>query len=135
MALAVGFVIYLVEIGGSALPTGGSMAEYRASFRSVDGISVGSDVRVAGVKMGAVTAIALDPATFRADARFAIPTFLTLPDDSAAIIASDGIFGASYLQIVPGGSPAMLAPGDEIAQTQGAVSLLTLLSKAIAGRQ
>ena len=54
LAGAVGFLIYAAQITGGAT-TGGSANEYWASFRSVEGVSVGTDVRMSGVKVGTVT--------------------------------------------------------------------------------
>ncbi len=113
-------------------PAAGS-APYSASFRSVEGVSVGTDVRLGGVKVGTVTALDLNPATFRADAAFTVDDALRLPDDSAVIIASEGLLGGSFVEIVPGGSPFDLEPGAEIEDTQSAVSLLNLLLKYVGG--
>ena len=51
--------------------------------------------------------------------------------DSAALIQTDGLLGGAYIQIQPGGSPENLAPGDEIEDVQGAVSLLALMMKFV----
>jgi len=131
LAAAVGFVIYAGEIAGFGGPRGGY--ELTASFRSAEGLAVGSDVRLAGVRVGAVTALELDPASFRAEARFTVSDGLELPEDSLAAVASEGLMGGTFLEIVPGGSPMNLAPGGEILDTQSAVSLVTLLLRFASG--
>lgn len=105
--------------------------EVRASFPDVDGVAVGTEVRLAGVPVGRVSGVALNPATYMADARLTIPEDIVLPVDSAAVIQSDGLLGGAYIQIQPGGSPESLAPGDEIEDVQGAVSLLSLMMKFV----
>jgi phospholipid/cholesterol/gamma-HCH transport system substrate-binding protein len=92
---------------------------------------VGTDVRLAGVKVGRVSAISLNSQTYMADARISLPDTVALPVDSAAIIQSDGLLGGSYILIQPGGSPDDLRPGDEIEEVQGAVSLLQLMMKFV----
>lgn len=105
--------------------------EVRASFPDVDGVAVGTEVRLAGVPVGRVTNVTLNPDTYMADARLSLPAGIVLPNDSAALIQSDGLLGGAYIQIQPGGSPDNLAPGDEIEDVQGAVSLLQLMMKFV----
>lgn len=105
--------------------------EVTASFPDVDGVVVGTEVRLAGVRVGRVSSVALNPATYMADARLTFPEGIALPADSAALIQSDGLLGGAYIQIQPGGSPDNLAPGDEIEDVQGAVSLLSLMMKFV----
>lgn len=127
LAVALGFVLWAA--GGDMLPRGGY--EVRASFPDVDGVEVGTEVRLAGVRVGRVTAVALNPQTYMADATLSLPRNIALPADSAALIQADGLLGGAYIQIQPGGSPENLAPGDEIEDVQGAVSLLQLMMKFV----
>lgn len=131
VAAAVGFLAYAGQTTGVTRGAG----EYPmfASFRSADGVSVGTDVRMAGVKVGRVTGISLDPETFRARTTFTVQETIRLPDDSAVSIASEGLLGGTYVELLPGGSPFYLDPGDEIEFTQGSVSLISLLTKFVAG--
>ena len=131
LAAAVGFVIYAGQVTGFMRDTGGY--ELRASFRSIDGIALGSEVRLAGVRVGAVTGIALNPETFFADTRLTMRHGIELPEDSAAVISSEGLMGGNYIEILPGGALDTLAPGEEIEDTQGSVSLVTLLLRAVGG--
>ncbi|MDP5305731.1 outer membrane lipid asymmetry maintenance protein MlaD [Paracoccus spongiarum] len=127
LAVALGFLGWAA--GGDLLRRGGY--EVTASFPDVDGVEVGTEVRLAGVKVGRVTQVRLNPQTFMADARLSIPEDVALPMDSAAIIQSDGLLGGAYIQIQPGGSLENLGPGDEIEEVQGAVSLLQLMMKFV----
>lgn len=132
LAAAVAFVLYAA--GGDRLRAGGGTYPLTASFRSVEGISVGSDVRMAGVKVGTITSLKLNPKTYFADAEIAVDRSVELPDDSAILISSEGLLGGNFVELVPGGSPDNLAPGDEIEDTQGAVSLITLLMKFVGSK-
>lgn len=127
LAVAAGFLLWAV---GGDLPGRGGY-ELTASFPDVDGVETGTEVRLAGVKIGRVTGVSLNPQSYMADARLRLPDEVVLPADSAAIIQSDGLLGGAYIQIQPGGSPDNLAPGDEIEDVQGAVSLIQLMMKFV----
>ncbi|WP_299628508.1 outer membrane lipid asymmetry maintenance protein MlaD [uncultured Tateyamaria sp.] len=132
LAAAIAIAVYGAQIGG--LSTGGG-ATYplTASFRSLEGVSVGTDVRLAGVKIGTVTDVELNNTTFRADTTVALRSDTAIPDDSAIVISSEGLLGGNFVEIVPGGSPFNFEPGAEITDTQGAVSLISLLLKFVSG--
>lgn len=133
LAAALAFVLYAGQVTGMGERGGGYPLE--ASFRSVEGVTVGTDVRLAGVKVGTVTAMALNPETYRADTRFTIEDGIEIPDDSAAVISSEGLLGGNYVEILPGGSPFFYAAGDEIIDTQGAVSLIQLMMRFVTGSE
>ena len=129
LAVAVGFLIYAAQ--GSGLSAAPDSYDLTASFRSVEGISVGTDVRMAGVKVGTVTGLELNSETFRADMTLNVSGTLDVPEDTSVSISSEGLLGGNYVELLPGGSPFNLEPGDEIQDTQGALSLLALLAKFV----
>ena len=129
LAAAVGLLVY--ASGGEGLTRATDSYELMASFRSVEGITGGTDVRMAGVKVGTVTDLALNPKTFFADAKVTVRNGVAVPDDSTIVIASEGLLGGAFVEILPGGSPSDLAPGAEIEDTQGAVSVIALLMKFV----
>ncbi|MCV6823919.1 MULTISPECIES: outer membrane lipid asymmetry maintenance protein MlaD [Halocynthiibacter] len=131
LAVALGFLAYASQATGFGARSSGY--PLTASFRSAEGVSVGTDVRLGGVKIGTVTGMELNPTTFRADTEISILNGLELPDDSAITIASEGLLGGSFVEIVPGGSPFNYEPGSEIEDTQSAVSLVSLLLKFVSG--
>lgn len=131
LAAAIGFAVYAGQTTGLSKSTAGY--ELKASFRSLEGVQVGTDVRLAGVKIGTVTGVVLNPQTYRADTQFSVIDGIEIPDDSAVIIASEGLLGGNFVEINPGGSPFNFAPGDEVEDTQGAVSLISLLLKFVSG--
>ncbi|MDO5756312.1 MAG: outer membrane lipid asymmetry maintenance protein MlaD [Rhodobacterales bacterium] len=130
VAVAAGFIVYAGKLTGASAAAGSSY-ELSASFRSADGITVGTDVRLAGVKVGRVTSMALDPATYRAGTTISVAEGIAVPDDSALAISSEGLLGGNYVELLPGGSPFFLEPGDQIEFTQGSVSLVSLLMKFV----
>lgn len=132
LAVAVGFMAYAANSAG-LMSRVGETYPLTASFRAMDGISVGSDVRLAGVKVGTISDLRLNPQTFFADATIQLRSDILLPDDSAILISSEGLLGGNFVEILPGGSLDNYAPGDDIQDTQGAVSLITLLMKFVGG--
>ena len=131
LAVALGFLGW--SLGGDRLTGNAESYTLTASFRSVEGIRTGSDVRLAGVKVGSITSLTLNPETYYADAVVEVDAKLKLPTDSAILISSEGLLGGNFVELVPGGAEEILAPGDEIEDTQGSVSLLTLLMKWVGG--
>lgn len=127
LVVAGGFLFYASQMAG--LSGGGASYALNAEFRSIEGISVGTDVRLAGVKIGSVTGIELDRETYQARAQLSVANDILVPDDSEAKISSEGLLGGSFVEIVPGGSEIVLLEGEEILNTQSSVSLLNLLLK------
>ncbi|MEQ1931487.1 MAG: outer membrane lipid asymmetry maintenance protein MlaD [Parvularculaceae bacterium] len=121
------FLLYAYGVSGKA-----SRGAYDLSavFGRVDGVNVGSQVRIAGVKVGTVSAHALDQATYEARVALRIEKGVKIPEDSIAKVVSDGLLGGAYISIEPGASDSMLADGGAITQTQGSVDLLGLAVQA-----
>lgn len=128
VAVAAFFVSY-VYANTDLSSSGGSV--YKAGFTAIDGLSVGSDVKVFGVKVGTVVSQELDMNNFEAVVEFTIDNSIELAEDSSVKIASEGLLGGSYLKIIPGGADDNLAPGDTFSETQGSVDLIDLVSRAV----
>lgn len=128
LLVAAGFLAYAVAHSGRSA-TGGY--QLYARFDHIDGLNVGGDVRLAGVKVGTINSETLDPKTFQAVVGFTVRDKVELPKDTAAIITSESLLGGKYLSLSPGGEEAMLHPGQTITITEGSVSLEDLLGKFI----
>lgn len=128
LVVAAGFLAYAIAHSGRSAAPGYTLY---ARFDHVDGLSVGADVRLAGVKVGTVTAQTIDPKTFLATVSFTVRTGIQLPKDTSASITAEGLLGGNYLSLAPGGDEAMLQPGQTITITQSAVNLEELLGKFI----
>lgn len=131
IAAAAGFVFYASGVSGRQ--AAGDSVPLTARFRSVEGVAIGTDVRLAGIRVGSVTALDLDPQSYMARATLSVERAVPIPDDSDVKIASEGLLGGSFLEITPGASEFMIEPGGEILNTQSSVSLLNLLMKFGAG--
>jgi phospholipid/cholesterol/gamma-HCH transport system substrate-binding protein len=124
-----GFLAYALGVGGFAQAAPGY--EVTARFGQVGGLAPGADVRVAGVKVGTVASLKLDPKTYLAEARLALQPDIKLPADSTAKITSDGLLGGAHVAIEPGGALTDLKAGGEIPNTQGAVDIFGLIGQVI----
>ena len=128
VAIAGLFLFYTYTTTDSG-PTSGY--ELTARFNSVDGVTPGSDVRMSGIKIGTVNTQELDMQNFMAVVSMTIRADVQLPEDSSIKVASESLLGGSYLDVDPGGSEDLLIDGDEIAYTQGTVSLMDIVGQAI----
>jgi phospholipid/cholesterol/gamma-HCH transport system substrate-binding protein len=104
-----------------------------AQFDSVTGLKVGANVEMAGVPIGKVEAIALDPERQVARVRLKIQSSVVLTDDTIASVKTAGMIGDKYIKLSPGGSDLILKAGDTIIETESALDLEELISKYVFG--
>jgi phospholipid/cholesterol/gamma-HCH transport system substrate-binding protein len=106
----------------------------KARFSNVGQLKLRAPVKVAGVRIGSVKAIDLDPTRLEATVLLSIDDrFKDLPDDSAAAIFTSGLLGDQYVAIQPGGSPDTFKDGDEFVLTQSSIQLEDLIGKFLVG--
>jgi phospholipid/cholesterol/gamma-HCH transport system substrate-binding protein len=130
VAVAAGFLYFAYANTNSANLSGYDIV---AKFQRVDGLNVGTDVRLSGIKIGNVSALELDSKTYQATVHLNIRNDVKLPDDSSIMVTSTGLLGNSYLSVSPGGSDKMLKPGGAIINTQGSVDLMSLIGRFATG--
>ncbi len=133
LTAAAGFLVYAantVDVGA-----GGSGYELVAKFRKAEGVDVGGDVRIAGIKVGSISAMTLDTKTYFATVTIVIDDDVAVPEDSLAKITSASLLGDSFIAIDPGGSDLMLEPGEELTFTQSSISVGDLIGKFIGGAE
>lgn len=123
------FSLFAYRVAGLGGPSGGYHVS--AQFNNIAGVAVGTDVRVAGVKVGTVVGQTLDPKSYQARIDMLLQPQLQLADDTSAKITSEGLLGANFVALEPGGSETKLTNGGEISYTQGAVDLWSLISQAM----
>ncbi|MBW8781741.1 MAG: outer membrane lipid asymmetry maintenance protein MlaD [Verrucomicrobia bacterium] len=124
--IAVGYLA--LKIGAGSL-VGTDTYLMRARFSNSGGLNPGSNVVIAGVPVGRVTVVTLNPADFSALVEFRLEKAVKLPADSIASIKTTGLIGDKYLALAPGGDEAMLAPGTTITETESAVDIESLISR------
>jgi phospholipid/cholesterol/gamma-HCH transport system substrate-binding protein len=117
--------------GNTGRRAGADATRVTAYFPNAAGVNVGTDVRIAGLKVGSVTAQKLDPENFQVEATLAIDPTVKLPSDSSAAITSEGLLGSTYIALMPGGSPTPLKTGDTILDTQGSIDMMSMIGQFI----
>ncbi len=128
LAVAGLFLFYAYE--NSALkPVHGYAIEAR--FNSVDGLAAGNDVRIGGVKVGSVAALAVDPSDYRVVVHMTLASDIKLPEDTEASITGDGLLGGKYVKVDPGSASNLIPPKGRIEKTKDVVVLEQLLGRAI----
>ncbi len=133
LAAAIGFAVYASSGRGDIAPGGGGYTVY-ALFQSANGVKVGSDVRIAGVKVGRVASVELDERTMRARVALSIDDpEVKLSDETFATVDSESLLGGTFIALDPIPGFETLADGGVITNTQGAVSLMGLISRFASG--
>jgi len=135
---AIVVVVALAFLAFAYMRTGtGSLSGYEVNARlaKVDGLGIGTDVRISGIKVGTISGLTLDPANYLVTVHMRIRDDIKIPTDSSLLITSAGILGSSYLSITPGGDDKMIAAGGEIVNTQSAnsVDLMNLAGRFMSG--
>jgi phospholipid/cholesterol/gamma-HCH transport system substrate-binding protein len=128
LLVAAGFLAYAIAHSGRSAASG---YQLYARFDHIDGLAVGADVRVAGVKVGSIDSAAIDSKTYQAVVGLTVRDDVKLPKDSSAVITSESLLGGKYLALTPGGDEAILQPGQSITITQGSINIEELLGKFI----
>jgi phospholipid/cholesterol/gamma-HCH transport system substrate-binding protein len=119
------------QLPNSGLKLGGGGGYHvSAEFTNIGDLRVGAPVAIAGVNVGDVQKITYNPKTFKAVVTLRIDSrYREIPDDSYAIIQTQGLLGGKYISLSPGGTDSYLKDGSEIAQTQSAIVLEDLINK------
>ncbi len=131
--LVAGFICFAylsVKLGNVNL-FGDKTYSVRARFGSVSGLKEGAVVELAGVKIGTVSRVSLDPDKYEAVVGMDIDVKVKLQEDSIASIRTSGIIGDKYVDVSPGGLEDFIQPGGEIYETESAVNIEKLISKYI----
>jgi len=101
-----------------------------ARFTNVDQLKLRAPVKIAGVRIGSVESIEVDPERLDAKVRLSVDKrYHEIPDDSSAAIFTSGLLGDQYIGIQAGGSPDMFKDGDEFVLTQSSMQLEDLIGK------
>ena len=140
VALGLGAILFLSLKVGNLITTGtrGEGYHIEAAFDNIGGLKVRAPVKAAGVVVGRVESIRLDPKTYEAQVSLNVEKQYQFTKDTIASILTSGLLGEVYVGLDAGGDTQMIADGGRIAKTQSAVVLEKLigqfmLDKASAG--
>ncbi len=123
--------LVFLSLKAANLASFGSRDSYAVSarFDNIGGLKARSPVRSAGVTVGRVTSITLDPKTYQGLVNMELDKGVQFPKDSSAKILTSGLLGDQYIGIEPGADEKNLGAGDTIKQTQSAVVLENLIGQ------
>jgi phospholipid/cholesterol/gamma-HCH transport system substrate-binding protein len=130
VAVAVVFLAFAYYRTGTGSLSG---YELNAKLSKVDGLGVGTDVRLAGIKIGSVTDLTLDPKTYLATVHMNIRDDIKIPADSSVLVTSAGFLGSQYLSITPGGDDKMMVAGGYFENAQGSIDVMGLVGRVMGG--
>ncbi len=127
--LVAAIFVYISYQSGNISTSSGNGYNLSANFQQTGGVSVGSDVRISGIKVGSVINQTLDSGSYLAKLTLNIKHDISLPRDTSAAIVSESLLGGKYVELVPGADEVKLENGDEIQYTQDAVNIEQLIGK------
>jgi len=130
LGIAAVFILTLRVASLNKVGDSGSSFVVSAKFENTGSLGPGASVKLAGVRIGRVRSIAIDPTTFQAVVKLEIDSsHNNIPEDSDAKILTSGLLGEQYIGITPGGDDQALKDGDEIKFTQSALVLENLIGQ------
>lgn len=126
---AMALVFLALKVGNMGSVSSSGQYRLQGEFDNIGGLKVRAPVKSAGVVVGRVVGIKLDPVTFRALVSMDLDTGYQFPKDSSAKILTSGLLGEQYIGVEPGGDESNLTEGDKFARTQSAVVLENIISQ------
>lgn len=127
--IGIAAILYLAIQIGSSRFLGSDTTVVTARFSNIGGLNEGSNVMIAGVKIGVVGNIELDTENLVAMVELKLHTDLTLYDDAIASIKTNGLIGDKFVALDPGGGGFELEPGEPIVDTESALDIESLISR------
>ncbi|MCX7173927.1 MAG: outer membrane lipid asymmetry maintenance protein MlaD [Proteobacteria bacterium] len=130
VAIGLGSLLFLaLKVGNLSFSSGGETYQLQAKFDNIGGLKVRGAVKSAGVVVGRVSQIQLDPEAFVAVVTMHVDNRYKFPSDTFATINTSGLLGEQYIGFDVGGDTEMLKDGDTVKKTQSAVVLEKLISQ------
>lgn len=130
VAMGIGAILFLALKVGN-LVSFGTPPGYRleAKFDNIGGLKLRAPVKAAGIVVGRVESVRLDPATYQAIVTMKIDQGHEFTADTIASILTSGLLGEVYIGLDAGGDPKMLTDGGKVMKTQSAVVLEKLIGQ------
>jgi phospholipid/cholesterol/gamma-HCH transport system substrate-binding protein len=131
--LGIAAITYLtIQVGTGSMLSGDTYL-IESRFANAGGLHTGSSVLLAGVTVGRVEGIRMEPADYSAIVTLRVLSTLRLPTDSMASIKTTGLIGDKFISLSPGADDTYMSPGSRITMTESAVDLESLIGKMAFG--
>lgn len=124
-------LIHIVSFNQSAKSSKYNNILY-ANFNNIDGIKIGSEVKISGISIGYVEKMVLNNETYQVKVRLNIKNDIKIPNDSTIAVNSESLLGGKFLSIKIGASEEFLQNGDSFVATQSSMNLEDLIGKVVA---
>ena len=125
---AIVFVVFALQ-SGNATPADGY--QINATFADAAGLADGTEVRLAGVKIGSVTGQSLDMDRLLVTVTFTLDPAIRLPEDTVARVVADGLLGGTAVTLDPGRSETLIPPGGELKDARASVNIVDMIGQTI----
>lgn len=130
VTVGIAALIFLsLKVGNLLTTTNAPGYRLEARFDNVGGLKPRAPVKAAGVVVGRVESIRLDPKTYEGVVSMRINEGFAFSRDTIASVLTSGLLGEVYVSLDAGGDPKTLADGGEIAKTQSAVIIEKLIGQ------
>lgn len=129
VAIGLAAIVWLALRTGAGALLGADSYAVTAEFANTGSLNPGSNILIAGVPVGRVDKVELNPKNYRAVVSLRLAKGVSLPEDSIASVKTAGLIGDKYIAIAPGGSPDMIAAGGKIVETESDVDIASLISR------
>ena len=129
LTLVVLVVVSIMSFAKSDIADVGTY-DITAAFSRIDGLLLGDEVRMAGIKIGTVAKEKLTE-NYRAVLTLRLNSSVQLPKDTSAAIQTEGLFGSKFIELEPGGDTKVIKPGGSITMTQDSLVIEDLLNLII----
>jgi phospholipid/cholesterol/gamma-HCH transport system substrate-binding protein len=135
VAVGIGAIIFLALKVGNLVSFGAPPGYHlEARFDNIGGLKLRAPVKAAGIVVGRVESVHLDPQTYQAVVTMKIDKGNDFTADTIASILTSGLLGEVYIGLDPGGDPKMLGDRGQIKKTQSAVVLEKLIGQFLYDR-
>ena len=125
----IAFIILLNLVLTEKNRVGKDVNNYFATFNKIDGVSVGTDVVISGIKVGEVKEIFIKDNYPQISIN--VNKNIEISDDSSVSIQTDGLFGKKFLLIEIGGNDVYLKNGEKFSFSEDSIVIEDLLGKII----
>jgi phospholipid/cholesterol/gamma-HCH transport system substrate-binding protein len=130
VTIGIGAIVFLaLKVGNLATLETKPSYHLEANFDNIGGLKLRAPAKAAGVTVGRVESIKLDPKTYEAVVTLRMDNGYQFSKDTIASILTSGLLGEVYIGLESGGDTQMLADGGRITKTQSAVVLEKLISQ------
>ncbi len=130
LLVAASFVVFVINLTSR---NSGASYDIKANFIQTPGLLEGAQVQIAGVQVGYVSRIAVDPVTFDVEVRMEIDEAVTLPADSSASLTSEGTLGQTLVQLHRGSTAQRIEKGGFVKRTVSPINLIDQIGRFIYG--